>query len=230
MARDFRINGEALVTVKGGEHLSGFALGSLTELGLTTDEIRVVPRYYHRDLRVDDYGSDVPAETLGMLADCTVRMTLIHYDDAALSSCLRESAAGGRFANVDGRFNPAGTPMGNYCPLFASGCHYISLNVLSPQGDLPWRFPTSYMTGPPVEVPLGTKASAVMVNWRAIPYRIPSMQFTDAKVIAQFLNPDDPKFAQAVADLGRDGFAVVTGIGGEIISSGAIVWDHERDV
>lgn len=173
MTRDFRINGETMIKVKGGQHMSGRAIANLAELGLTTGPVVITPTFMHYDKRVDDFGPDVPADVLWNLADVRIRATLIHYDADVLDTCIKESMGGGLpgFFNEAGLCGPAGTPLGKGKALFASGNNLISVNLLSPQLNNPWRFPACYLTGPPIELPLGTQASAVLINWRAIPYK-----------------------------------------------------------
>lgn len=159
--------------VRGGDHLTSGSGGSRTELGLSFDEIRVIPRYSHKDVHVDDFGPDVPAEVLSMIAEVNVRMTLNHFDNLMLRIIEAESL--GSFNN-DGIMPPAGTPLGQNKELFASGCHYMSLELASPQFGEPLTFRTGYLATQPKELPLGTSYSKVMLNWRFIPYRpIPSV-------------------------------------------------------
>lgn len=167
MARDFIINGETLVKVKG---MTGTSIASVQELGLTSDETWIVPHFSHRDLHIDDFGPDIPPEVLWMLSTVTIRMTLVHYDNSILRTCITESMAGG----TEGTMVGAGTPMGGGADIFSDKNHYISLNLLSPNLSLPWRFRSTYLAEPPVEYPLGTGASLVRLNWRAIPYYPPT--------------------------------------------------------
>lgn len=171
MSRDFIFNGECLVKVKGGAHMSGRAIGDLTELGLSVDDVRITPRFVHADMKVDDFGPDIPADVMWNLADVTIRFTLIHYDEDALDVCLRESMGGGNILANAGTFSTAGRPLGRGLPLLSSGNCFISLNLLSPILDKPWNFPASYLTGPPVEIPLGVNATKAVCTWRAIPYK-----------------------------------------------------------
>ena len=60
--------------------------------------------------------------------------------------------------------------MGGGNPLYSAGNSYIALGILSPVGNIPWRFYASYLTGNPITYPLGTEKSLVQMNWRAIPY------------------------------------------------------------
>lgn len=164
MARDFCVNGETLVKLKGSSSQS--AIASVCELGLTSDDVRIIPRWIHEDMHVNDFGPDVPPDVLCMLADVTIRMTMIHYDNAILSACIAETMGGG----TEGTLRGAGTPMGGYNRLYTEYCHYISLNLMSPQLNRPWLFYACYLASPPLEYPIGTTVSAVPLTWRAIPY------------------------------------------------------------
>lgn len=200
MSREFFINGETLVTVKGGQHTSGLlylpntateyqiGVGNVkaiasgapaAELGLAVDQIQVTPRWKHRDFRADDFGPDVPPEVMVNIADVQIHMTLIHFDHDVLDGCWSEAmgGAGGEAVDAGGIVLPllgqvlgAGALMGGGLPLLASGNHFISLNLLSPVGKKPYHFPAAYLTEDPVHFPLGTGTSAVALNWRAIPY------------------------------------------------------------
>lgn len=167
MARAFHVNGESLVLVKGR---SDSAIGSLSQLGLCSDSIRITLDFRHLDVPVDAYGQST-AETQFMGAEARIAMTLVHYDKAILNACLMESLAG---APTYGTIGRAGQLMGNGLALFAAGGvngnHYISLNITSPVDGVPWQFYTSYLTAPPIEYPLGTERSLVFLNWRAIAY------------------------------------------------------------
>lgn len=165
MARGFVINGETLVAVAG--NLVPLAGPIFVELGLAQDAVRVVPRFYHEDLYVDDFGPRVPAEVMHMLVDINVYMTLVHYDNAVLNACVRESMAG----SID---NPAGVPMGRGQPLYGPGNHYMTLVLFSPVLGQPWVLNTCYLTGQPLEIPLGTSRTLASLAWRAIPYAVPT--------------------------------------------------------
>lgn len=179
MARDFQINGECLVKVKGGAHISGFMFPEPAELGLAAEGIVIEPRFYHEDIRCDDFGPSVPADVMWNLAEVNIRMLLIHYDVNILDYCLSEAMGGtlfsGNIAMGAGIVAPAGVIMGGYKNYFASGWHYISLNLLSPVLGLPWRFRAAYLTGQPLKIPLSTEKTVVELNWRAIPYAVPTL-------------------------------------------------------
>lgn len=196
MARDFQINGECLAMVKGHGALADLPMSSpdaaahLWELGLTTESVTITPTWQHKDINTDDFGPNIPAELLWQLADVRIRMTLIHYDRDILRDCMIESMGGGSLVDanglfVDGTLAGAGQPMGNGLALFASGNHYISLNLTATSGGQPWRFPTSVLTAQPLEIPIGTKASLAVLNWRAIPYRpLPSQNDLNLDIVS----------------------------------------------
>ncbi len=176
MPRDFICNGEALISVRGGAHMGSGAIGVYSELGLTTDQIRIVPRFYQRALYVDDFGPDCPVEVMAGIASVDFRLNLIHYDPNVLDIMMRESMAGGGNVGFNpnaGTFAPWGTPMGAGLPLFASGNHYFGVNIASPVLQFPWRFFNCYLPEQPVEIPLGTEKSITSCNVRAIPYSSP---------------------------------------------------------
>lgn len=173
MARDFSINGETLVLVKG---MQGTFLSHLQELGLSDSQIRITPKFSHKDMHADDFGPDIPPDVMWMLAEVQIAMTLIHFDQAVLEAVITESMCGVGF----GVMQAAGTPMGGGVARFANGNHYVGLNLTSPVLGKPWRFLTSLLTGPPVEIPLGVEASIVQLNWRAIPYAPPTAELLSA--------------------------------------------------
>jgi len=168
MSRDLFVNGETMVYVKGR---ADSGIGAIQQLGLAEGPIKVSLDFKHKDVNLDAWGGEVPAEVQFMLASASVSMSLIHFDRSILDVCLMESMAG---APAIGQLRRAGSRMGNNLPRFAGGGelgnHYIGLNLSSPIGNKPWRFFYSYMTGPPIDFPLGTEKSVVGVNWRVIPY------------------------------------------------------------
>lgn len=223
MPRDYYINGETLVRVRFGDQVPssisnidclGGNCTNLSELGLTSESIQITPNYYHRDIHIDDFGREVPAEVMAMLSDCNIQMTLIHYDPDILDVCLSESLGGsalGYAVRTDGTLAPAGSMLGGYKGFLTSGYHFISLNLVpgtnfvgGANEALDWRFPAAYLTGPPMRLPLGTKKSLTVLNWRAIPYPRPQFSITI-----------------------RPGGSTVTQK--ELVSSGVILWDHDLD-
>jgi hypothetical protein len=170
MARDYQINGEVMVSVKG---MVGSSISSLSQLGLTDREgiVRISPRFIHEDIPVDAWG-DAPPEIQFFLSDVTVSMTLVHYDEDVLDEVVRLSMGGGGSAGVDGVFPRAGTRMGGGVARFAAGNKFIGLNLSSPVGGKPWRFYFTYLSANPFVLPLGTRRSHTQLMWRAIPYTI----------------------------------------------------------
>lgn len=213
MARDFTIHGECLVKVKGGLHLSGRPVGELAELGLATDQIRIIPKFNHYEVRVDDFGLDCPVEILTQLAEVRINMALIHFDRNVLDICIDEATGGagiiGGFGTA-GKMTSAGQPLGNGRPIFSSGNHYISLNITSQIVGQDWRFRSCYLAEQPMEYSIGSKSSIVVLNWKAIPY-VPLFQSggtnTSKSIIIDGIvyNPQ------------------------EIRSSGVVLWDRNLD-
>lgn len=174
MARDFLVNGETMIYCKGQ---AGSAIASTQELALAADPVRITLNYYHRDINLDAWGGQVPADTQFMLADATIRFTAIHLDRAIMSECYRLSQCGP--SGYPGLMGRAGQRMGNNQALFSAGSaatganagnFYITLGLSSPVGQLPWQFFYCYLTGTASEWPLGTEKSMVPMTWRAIPF------------------------------------------------------------
>ncbi|MDE2098089.1 MAG: hypothetical protein KGL39_12620 [Patescibacteria group bacterium] len=170
MARDYFVNGESLVYVKS----ANFGGGALTQLGLSEGPIRIRPNFRHRAIKVDAWGPGSPAEIQTMLFDVNIQMTLVHFDRSVLDSCLTESLGGGTLLGGDNvwRLNRAGVRLGNAAASQTTNNHFIGLYITGPTSSpsKPWHFWFSYLTGPPMDFPLGTERSAVGLNWRAIPY------------------------------------------------------------
>lgn len=162
--RDFQLNGETLVKVIGPPD-SG--IDTLTELGLAVGQIRVIPEVIHRDLKIDDFGPNTPAEVLVYVGVVRVTMTLTHFDRDALEECVRLAMG----AEVYGELGRSGRPLGRGRPRLTAGCNYVGLNLLSPVLGQPWRFLTAYLASPLFEFPLGVENSEVPLTWRAIPYK-----------------------------------------------------------
>ena len=182
-----------MIYVKGNGTLAlsgGIAGGQFHELGLASEQVRITPNFRYRDVFTDNFGPDVPADVLWHLADVTIRLPLIHYDDRVLDAMISESMGGIRDEFVPGPgMGPtqragicaaAGTPMGGLIPLYLSGNHYFGLQLDGGQAisGRPWRFPACYLTGPPVEYPLGTQVTVPVLTVRAIPYRINQSELT----------------------------------------------------
>jgi hypothetical protein len=207
VTRDYVINGETLVKVKGNGALasSGFpGEAALWELGLASEAVRVVPRFSYQDVHTDDFGPNIPAEVMWMLADVRIEMVLVHYDRAVLDACISEAMGGISFPA--GAIAPAGQCLGRGLPLFSSGNHYVSLSLMSPVLGVPWRFPASYLDSSPLIIPLGTERTLAHLSWRAIPYRLPAWPgFNPSAIVNNFRS------------------------GAEIVSSGIVLWDQRID-
>lgn len=187
MVRDYHIHGETMVYVKGGAHLSlleGSPMTSRTELGLASDQIKVIPQYHKKDVKTDNFGPDTAVDLISYMSECTIEMNLVHFDAGILNLCMIESNGGYHFENnqlfnrVDafmygGAAGKAGALMGKGLDYFASGNNFISLTLGSLQpvqlGGTVLRFPTAYIQDR-IEYPLGTKYTAVRLIWKAVPY------------------------------------------------------------
>jgi len=164
MARDFFINGESLVLVLGAP---ATGIGTLQQLGLAVGDVTITPNFKHLDINVDAWG-EAPADVQWMLADVTIAMTLVHFDRTVLDTVLALSMGGGQSAV--GQMARAGRRLGSNTASLVNGNSYIRLNIASPIGQKPWRFFSSYLQGPGMEMPLGTKRSLMQLNWRAVPF------------------------------------------------------------
>lgn len=227
MVRDFRINGPSLVKVKGGLHWDTNLFiddaSKSQELGLALGDIKIVPNFYHKNLKTDDFGSEVAPDVQSNLVNVTINMTLVHLDQAVLSLCMQEAMGvnGVTFGNLipqmDGTCSPAGTPLGKGLPMFSSGNNLISLNVLSEDENNPWRFRSCYLAEQPFTYPLGTKNSEVVLTWTGIPYQplfVPSP-------LSGAIGPP-VLVVQQFASSGAGNFQ-------ELSSSGVVIWDHTLD-
>lgn len=162
MARNIFINGETMVYVKGA---TDTALATLQELGLSDAAVNVIPEIFHQDINVDAWGR-APIDIQILNSVVNIGMTVVHFDATILQACLALSM-GSLTLGAVGR---SGVRMGGGLARFAPGNSLISLNLASPVGQVPYRFFAAYLTGPPMEFPLGVERSIVRLNWRAIPY------------------------------------------------------------
>lgn len=176
MGRDFQVDYEVMVRVKGSVQSYIF---EPMDLGLCSEGISITPAWKHKDINVDDFGPDVPAEILCMMAEVSISIPLIHYDPDVLNACLSESLGGfqtttGENDNIlipaPGIMMPAGTPLGGGVELYGSGNHYISLSLCSAISGGSFHFPAAFMTKAPMTLKLGQKTRIAMTTWRAIPY------------------------------------------------------------
>lgn len=207
MARDYLIHGEALVKVKG---MVGTSIADVQELGLSDKQIKLIPRFLHKGLLVNDYG-DVPAGIVTRLADAFIEMTLVNFDKDILRACWGE-AQGGWFG-ATGTLQGAGVILDGGAARFADGWRYISLNLTYSVGTIqggssdgfngmPWRFYKTYICDPPQEFPIGNDRTIVKIRWHALPYQTPSY------------SPGETDYGGALPDY---------------ISQNTILWDHSED-
>lgn len=154
-----------MVLVKGASNTS---IGSLSQLGLTSDPIQVTEEYRHLEIQVDAYGRVPPeAQSMGMVA--RVQMNLVHFDAAVLAACVQAANAG---APAEGALGHAGALMGGGVARFQPGNNYIGLNIQSAIGAQPWRFLFAYLAQTPLVWPLGAERSVVPLTWYAVPYSV----------------------------------------------------------
>lgn len=170
MARDFQINGESMISVRGSS--SAELINEVQELGLTESPIRVSVEENYMDMIVDAWGNRVPADVQVMPGAATITMPLIHFDRQVLEDCMRESRGGatGTATAGPGTAGRAGIRLGGGGLRFSAACHYFSVYISSPQSAIPWRFFFCYMPGTPYEYPLGTERTVALVTFRCIPY------------------------------------------------------------
>ncbi len=166
MARNYYLNGETMLAVKGR---SDSAIGTLTNLGLTDEAVKLTVDYKHLHIHVDAYGESAP-EIQSMGGSANVQATLVHFDPDVLMACVREGMGA---APAEGQLGHAGTLMGNGTARFTAGIngnHFVGLNIISATGKQPWRFLYTVMADQPLEFPLGTARSLVSTRWHAVPY------------------------------------------------------------
>lgn len=162
MGRAFYIEGECMVLVKGP---SNSTIGTLSQLGLTSDPIEVVQDYRHLPIDVNAYGQVPPEiQAMGMMARVT--MNLVHFDPTVLATCVQLAQQ----APAEGQLGHAGALMGNGLARFAVGNNYVGLNLQSAIGAQPWRFLYTLLIGQPLSWPLGAERSIVRVSFQAVPY------------------------------------------------------------
>lgn len=149
MAANYQVNGNTLVTVDG------------SELGLTEAPINISINVHHLDVMIQTFGGNqgVPGDVQQMLADATITMALVYFDPSVLDAALAKSIGGG-----NGTMPVAGQLMGQ-------ASKFCNLNLSSPTGGKPWTFPSAYLTGTPLNYPIGNERTVAVMTWRAIPYK-----------------------------------------------------------
>lgn len=172
MSREFVVFGEFIVKVSGG------LVGGMEELGLTSEQVRINPRYNFRDILTDDFGA-APVETRWDMADAVVSMTLVHYDPDVLNKCMGSAMGGGGLDagnatdNIDGFMAGAGRILGYNRGLGTGSNMYVTVYLIpADDGEFePYRFHACYLDTKPLMIPLGTERSLVQMSWRVIPYQ-----------------------------------------------------------
>jgi len=235
--RDWQTFGETIVKVLFGDHAllyagvkTGLIFDKTTvnqpfELGLASEKITITPNFKHKEVMVNDFGSEIPVNVMWNLTDVTIKMTLIHYDPNILDFCMRESMGGiVTRGNAAGIMQPAGKPLGGgymmddgiYLPYqLTSGNHFITMGLFSATSGDPWRFWNTYLTSPPVVIPLGTRNSMVDLNWRCIPF-VPLSLTPVGHVIST---------GPSTGTITVSGTQWVIGAK-EVMSSGMVLWDR----
>jgi len=191
MARDFIINGETMVWVTFGLQILANpnpipdVPPQTYELGLASGQVKINFRYSHEEIKVDDFGSTIPADIMSNLMDATISMDLIHYDPYVLDTCIGQSHGGQGLVgqenpyvnyNTVGYMSPAGTLLGAGGDILTETEVYgMYLWLRSPQLGLPWRFLYTCLTESPTIITLGTEKSIAQCKWRAIPLAIPNV-------------------------------------------------------
>lgn len=165
MARQYVINGESMVVVKGPPG----PLGAAVQLGLSATPINIQGDFHHEDIKVDAYGKDNPPDLQLFGSQAYIDMDLVHFDPLVLQACVSLSIGAGL---PEGEQARAGTLMGGGVPLYATGNNYVGVNILSPVLGIPWLFYACYLARNPLTYPLGTERSVVRLRWRAIAYAV----------------------------------------------------------
>ncbi len=106
MVRQYYVNGESLVLVKGAV---GSEIATLSELGLADSPITITQYWNHLDITVNAYGQ-APPEIQWMNGWATITMRLVHFDPTVMDICARLSMGGAPAIGTVGR---AGALMGN---------------------------------------------------------------------------------------------------------------------
>ncbi len=194
MGRDIQIVGPVMASVIGGSHMSGTIYGKLSQLGMSVGQITISPQFKQRGIKVDDFGSEVPAEVQFLMSEVNISVQLVQYDREVLDAVMQESqGGGGGFADA-GTLAPAGTLLGNGRAVLTSGNHYTRLNLVTltpaPAG---WRFRSTYLNDS-VEIPIGTERTIAVLNFKAIPYAFPNFsgEISSSGIILWDHNTDTP--------------------------------------
>lgn len=180
MPRDFIIYGESIVKVKGNVNST---ISTITELGLTEDQINISFHYNKRPLHADPWGSpqnnQAGVDKQVFPGFAVITANLVHYDPTVLEECFRLSNSGPTVAvgvagvAPGGVLNHAGWRMGSNGARFAATNSFIGLNIQS--AGVPsftsaiWRFYFAELIEV-TPIPIGTERSVVRTVWQAVPY------------------------------------------------------------
>lgn len=164
MARDYFVNAETMVSVKGNVNSS---IAAVQQLGLSDTQVRITLNLHHLPIHVNAF-LDVPPEYQFSLGEAMITTSLVNFDRAYLDECWRLSMGA---PTTVGTMPRAGTRMGGGVARFAAGWNFISLNFSSPVGGKPINFLNTFMTGPASEFPLGNERSVVVCQWKATLYQ-----------------------------------------------------------
>jgi len=144
VTRAFNLPGETLISVRGGAHASGSALGTLSELGLAKEGIKVTPEFVHQDIPVMGMGG-VPADLQWRLGTVDITCSLLHFDPNLMEQLIDESMAQGGFVYLEeGQAVPEGVNQGN---AIGDGVTFGRAGMTAPAGSLLWGRKPMYASG-----------------------------------------------------------------------------------
>lgn len=172
MGRQYQVNGETLVKLKGGTHLQNFGMSgsAVVTLGVAADPITISYNLNHLDIHTDKYTQEKPVDVMWMGADAIIKMNLIHWDNDILNTAVSEAMDGyDPDALVSGGTGIPGLTLGHNLDPYSSGCRYMGLGLTSTVTS-GRSFPTCYLHQQPIQMPLSTEKSIVQVTFRAIRY------------------------------------------------------------
>lgn len=166
MPRAFQINGESLVVVTGP---AGSAIAVPTQLGLSSDAVRVTMYEVSEEVHVDAYGKGNPVDEQVFGGWARIEMNMVHFSQLTLAECVRLAFPG---ALVEGSLGSAGRLRGNQVPVGNAFSSFITLNIASPRESLPYNFLTAWLAEQPYMMPLGTERSIARLIWKANAYSV----------------------------------------------------------
>lgn len=248
------IPGPVNIFLKGGAHLSGRPLGRATELGLSTEEVRVTYHFHHRDVKITGMGDDVPGDIQSQLASAEIAAKLLCFDTAVLDVAVDESIVGGGLLDLISRdpFNlpfsttasggmvgilgPAGTLLGNRRQMYESGNRMFSVNLVC--GEEQFSLAANPLADPPFP---SYRFRQCYMYQRPLVTRL-GAKVLEAEVNFRALPYSDPLrsgiYSGLLGNLGNEASLpfVVFQSGAahmrrrEVLMSGAILWDRTIDV